>query len=125
MTFTGFPYTGLRTSIGRLTQAELWGVCLLVVTAAVVGKLAGTGIAARAGGLPWKESLALGVLMNTRGLIKSVVLNIGLHLGVISPDLFSIMVVMAISTAMMAPPLLHRLISRPSREPESRDSVLA
>lgn len=109
-----FAYTGLRTSIGRVAGAEMWGLCLLIVATAVIGKLAGTGLAARMGGMPWRESLALGVLMNTRGLMELVVLNIGLDLGVISPALFSMMVVMAISTTMMAPPLLHWLCPRRS-----------
>jgi Kef-type K+ transport system membrane component KefB len=107
-----FAYTGLRTGIGQVAGAEMWSICLLILVTAVVGKLAGTGLAARMGGMPWRESLVLGVLMNTRGLMELVVLNIGLDLGVISPALFSMMVVMAISTTMMAPPLLHWLYAR-------------
>ncbi|HEU4386521.1 MAG TPA: cation:proton antiporter, partial [Blastocatellia bacterium] len=83
------------------------GFCLLIIAVAVVGKLGGTGIAARMSGMNWRDSLALGALMNTRGLMELVVLNVGLDMGVISPALFSMMVVMAIVTTMMAAPLLH------------------
>jgi Kef-type K+ transport system membrane component KefB len=102
-----FAYTGLRTSIGQVEGLQMWWLCLLIVAVAVIGKLGGTGIAARLGGMPWRESLALGALMNTRGLMELVVLNIGLDIKVISPTLFSMMVVMAIATTMMTPPLLH------------------
>jgi len=102
-----FAYTGLRTSIGQVKGAEMWWFCLLIVLVAVMGKVGGTGVAARIGGMPWRESLALGALMNTRGLMELVVLNIGLDIGVITPTLFSMMVVMAIVTTMMTPPLLQ------------------
>ena len=85
----------------------MWWYCLLIVLVAVAGKVGGTGIAARLGGMNWRESLSLGALMNTRGLMELVVLNIGLEIQVISPALFSMMVVMAIATTMMTPPLLH------------------
>ena len=102
-----FAFTGLRTSIGQVRGPEMWGICLLIILVAVAGKLGGTAIAARIGGLKWRESLALGSLMNTRGLMELVVLNIGLDIKVISPQMFSMMVVMAIATTMMTPPLLH------------------
>ncbi len=102
-----FAYTGLRTSIGQVKGVGMWWLCLLIIVVAVTGKLGGTGIAARMGGMPWRESLALGALMNTRGLMELVVLNLGLDTKVISPTLFSMMVVMAIVTTMMTPPLLH------------------
>jgi Kef-type K+ transport system membrane component KefB len=101
-----FAYTGLRTSIGQVKGLGMWWLCLLIIAVAVIGKLGGTGVAARMGGMPWRESLALGALMNTRGLMELVVLNIGLDIRVISPTLFSMMVVMAIVTTMMTPPLL-------------------
>ena len=104
-----FAYTGLRTSLGYVKGLPMWSICLLIVFVAVCGKLGGTGIAARLGGLPWGESLALGALMNTRGLMELVVLNIGLDIKVISPTLFAMMVLMAIVTTMMTPPLLHWL----------------
>jgi Kef-type K+ transport system membrane component KefB len=85
----------------------LWTICLLIITAAVAGKLGGASIAARAAGMQWRESLAIGALMNTRGLMELIVLNIGLDIGVISPTLFSMMVIMALVTTMMTPPLLR------------------
>jgi Kef-type K+ transport system membrane component KefB len=102
-----FAYTGLRTRIGQVTGLGMWWFCLLIIAVAIIGKLGGTGIAARMSGMRWRDSLALGALMNTRGLMELVVLNIGLDLGVISPTVFSMMVVMAIVTTMMAAPLLH------------------
>jgi Kef-type K+ transport system membrane component KefB len=102
-----FAYTGLRTNIGQLKGYSMWWYCVLIILVAVAGKVGGTSVAARFGGMPWRESLALGALMNTRGLMELVVLNIGLEIQVISPTLFSMMVVMAIATTMMTPPLLH------------------
>jgi Kef-type K+ transport system membrane component KefB len=101
-----FAYTGLRTNIGQINGLGMWGICLLIIAVAVAGKLGGTGIAARLSGVGWKESFALGSLMNTRGLMELVVLNIGLDIKIISPQLFSMMVIMAIATTMMAPPVL-------------------
>jgi Kef-type K+ transport system membrane component KefB len=101
-----FAYTGLRTSIGRVGGMAGWWLCGLIVAVAVAGKLGGTSLTARLGGLSWRDSLALGALMNTRGLMELVVLNIGLDIKVISPPLFSMMVVMAVATTMMTPPLL-------------------
>jgi Kef-type K+ transport system membrane component KefB len=97
----------------------MWGICLLIIAVAVAGKLGGTGIAARFSGLGWGESLALGSLMNTRGLMELVVLNIGLDIGIISQAIFSMMVVMAVTTTMMAPPLLERF--HPTRARLQRD----
>jgi Kef-type K+ transport system membrane component KefB len=107
-----FAYTGLRTTLGQVKGPGMWGICLLIIAVAVTGKLGGTSIAARLGGFNWRESLALGSLMNTRGLMELVVLNIGLDVGIISPQLFSMMVVMAIVTTMMAPPLLDLVYPR-------------
>ncbi|HKV41085.1 MAG TPA: cation:proton antiporter [Blastocatellia bacterium] len=102
-----FAYTGLRTRIGQVRGLGMWGFCLLIIAVAVIGKIGGTSVAARVSGMRWRDSLALGALMNTRGLMELVVLNIGLDLGVISPALFSMMVVMAIVTTMMAAPVLR------------------
>jgi Kef-type K+ transport system membrane component KefB len=102
-----FAYTGLRTSIGQVAGSQMWWYCLVIIGIAIAGKLGGTTIAARCGGIPWRESVALGALMNTRGLMELVVLNIGLDIKVISPAVFSMMVVMALVTTAMAPPLLH------------------
>src|SRR5690606_34212867 len=80
-----FAYTGLRTSVGLLNSTEMWWLCALVLIVAVTGKLAGSAIAARVAGMGWRDATALGVLMNTRGLMELVILNIGLNLGIISP----------------------------------------
>ncbi len=100
-----FAYSGLRTDIGLLTaDAELWLWCGLILVVAVAGKLGGAAIAARSVGESWNRSLQLGTLMNCRGLTELVVLNIGLDLGVLSPTLFTVLVIMAlVSTAMAAP----------------------
>jgi Kef-type K+ transport system membrane component KefB len=90
-------------------QTELLGVLALVIVIAVAGKLAGSACAARLTGMPWRESLAVGALLNTRGLMELVILNIGLDIGVLTPSLFSIMVAMAVITTLMTTPLLHAL----------------
>ena len=102
-----FAFTGLRTRVGLVKGGEMWFYCILIIGVAVLGKLGGTSIAARAGGLSWREATALGILMNTRGLMELVILNIGLDLKVISPALFSMMVMMALITTFMTTPLLQ------------------
>jgi Kef-type K+ transport system membrane component KefB len=102
-----FAYTGLRTSVGQITGGEMWFYCVLILLVAVTGKLAGSAVASRVAGLRWRDATALGVLMNTRGLMELVILNIGLDLGVISPALFSMMVVMALATTFMTTPMLE------------------
>jgi Kef-type K+ transport system membrane component KefB len=101
-----FAFTGLRTSISFLRDGQLWLYCLLIIGVAIVGKISGSSLAARRFGMSWRESGALGVLMNTRGLIELVFLNIGLDIGVISPTFFSMMVLMALVTTFMTSPLL-------------------
>lgn len=101
-----FAFTGLRTETGLVSGHQLWAICGVLIAAAVVGKLAGSAIAARATGSPWREAVALGLLLNTRGLMELVVLNVGLELGVISPTLFAMMVLMALVTTVMTTPLL-------------------
>ena len=101
-----FVLTGLRTELALVTGAELWNVFGAVLAVAVVGKLGGSAVAARITGVPWAEALALGVLMNTRGLMELVILNVGLEIGVIGPTLFAVMVLMAIVTTVMTSPLL-------------------
>src|SRR5690606_27111945 len=91
-----FAATGLRTSVGLLSGAELWAICGVILVVAVLGKFGGSTVAARLTGLSWRESGALGVLMNTRGLMELVILSIGFELGVISPALFTMMVLMAL-----------------------------
>jgi Kef-type K+ transport system membrane component KefB len=101
-----FALTGLRTEIGLVSSPREWGICLLVILLATVGKFGGTFAAARLMGLPWRFAAQLGILMNTRGLMELVVLNVGLDLGVISPTLFTMMVIMALVTTAMTTPLL-------------------
>ena len=101
-----FASTGLRTRLGLIEGRGLWVVCAAVVAVAIAGKLGGSAVAARMSGLGWRESAAVGVLMNTRGLIELVFLNVGLDLGIISPALFAIMVTMALITTVMTTPLL-------------------
>jgi Kef-type K+ transport system membrane component KefB len=87
----------------------MWFYCALTIATAIGGKLAGCALAARANGMAWREATVLGVLMNTRGLVELVILNIGLDLGVISPALFSMMMLMALVTTFMTTPLLQWL----------------
>ena len=104
-----FAYTGLRTSIHLLSGGMVWFYCALIVLVAVLGKLFGCAVAGRASGMSWNNALSVGVLMNTRGLIELVILNVGLDLGVISPMLFSMMVIMALVTTFMTTPVLALL----------------
>jgi Kef-type K+ transport system membrane component KefB len=111
-----FAFTGLRTRLGLLFENGSWEWALVIFAVAVAGKLGGSALAARLGGRPWREALALGTLMNTRGLMELVILNIGLDLGVLSPALYSMMVLMAFATTVMTSPLLAALNgARPGR----------
>jgi Kef-type K+ transport system membrane component KefB/nucleotide-binding universal stress UspA family protein len=102
-----FAYSGLRTQIGLLNSPELWLLCAAVLGVAIIGKYFGTYAAARVCGISNRESSALGWMMNTRGLTELIVLNIGLSLGVISPLLFTMLVIMALVTTFMTSPLLE------------------
>ncbi|MDR1504286.1 MAG: cation:proton antiporter [Prevotella sp.] len=101
-----FVFTGLRTEIGLLNEPGLWMICGGIVFLAIFGKTMGSAIAARFVGNNWKDSLTIGALMNTRGLMELVVLNIGLDLGILTPEVFAMMVVMALTTTFMTSPLL-------------------
>jgi Kef-type K+ transport system membrane component KefB len=101
-----FAATGLRTEIGLLRSGTDWLWCGLVVLAATAGKVGGTVLAARLSRRGWRESLALGALMNTRGLMELIVLTVGLELGVISPPLFAMLVIMALVTTAATGPAL-------------------
>ena len=107
-----FAFTGLRTSIGLLESSRDWLFCGLIVAVAIAGKFGGSFVAARLAGMGWRHSAALGILMNTRGLMELIVLNLGLDLGVISPTVFTMMVFMALVTTFMASPLLDLLLGR-------------
>lgn len=102
-----FALTGLRSSIFLINGARMWFYCAVIIVLAVVGKLGGSMLSARINGMSWRESAAVGILMNTRGLVELVILNIGLDLGILSPALFSIMVLMALVTTLMTTPLLR------------------
>jgi Kef-type K+ transport system membrane component KefB len=104
-----FAFTGMRTQIALVSGMEQWILCLLIILVATAGKFGGTLVAARLTGMGWREAVGLGVLMNTRGLMELIVLNIGLDLGVISPTLFAMMVLMALVTTMATAPLLRGL----------------
>jgi len=101
-----FVFTGLRTQIGLLNDPELWKITGLIILVAVVGKFFGSALAAKFMGQNWKDSLAIGALMNTRGLMELVVLNIGYDLGVLSTEIFTMMVIMALVTTFMTGPAL-------------------
>lgn len=128
-----FVFTGLRTQIGLLNDPHLWLVTGLIVAAAVTGKFIGSTVAARFVKQSWRDSLIIGSLMNTRGLMELVVLNIGYDIGVLSPEIFAMMVIMALATTCMTGPaldLIDKLIPprkwdelHPAAEP-SRFSVL-
>ncbi|KYF85165.1 potassium transporter [Sorangium cellulosum] len=102
-----FAYSGLRTQIGLLNSADGWIMCGLIIVVACAGKFGGSAVAARLTGQRWREASALGILMNTRGLMELIVLNLGLDLGIISPTLFTMMVLMALVTTFMTTPLLR------------------
>jgi len=116
-----FAQTGLRTSVRLLDNLRLWLVCLLIVLVAVAGKFGGAALASRLTGLPWREAAALGVLMNTRGLMELVILNVGLDVRVISPTLFSMMVIMALVTTFMTTPILEWLDLKRLRRPATAE----
>jgi Kef-type K+ transport system membrane component KefB len=101
-----FAFTGLRTNIAAVKGPEMWMYCGLIILVATAGKLGGSTLAAWLSGMPLREAAGLGTLMNTRGLMELVILNIGLDIGVISPALFSMMVMMALVTTFMTTPVL-------------------
>lgn len=105
-----FTYSGLNTKIGLLNTSFLWLMCGAVLVAAVLGKGVACWLAARATGIPNREALGIGVLMNARGLMELIIINIGLQRGIISPALFAVLVIMAVITTLMASPLFDRLV---------------
>jgi Kef-type K+ transport system membrane component KefB len=122
-----FAFTGLRTQIGLLDTAGSWLTCLAVIAVATLGKLGGTMAAARFSGMTTLDAFSLGALMNTRGLMELIVLNVGYELGILSPRIFAMMVLMALLTTFSTAPLLavaglmrrRRAPSGPVREDES------
>jgi Kef-type K+ transport system membrane component KefB len=111
-----FAFTGMRTRVGLVSGLEQWLACGLIIVVATAGKFGGTLAAARWTGLTWREAAGLGILMNTRGLMELIVLNIGLDLQVISPTLFAMMVLMALATTLATTPLLQWIVpAEPTR----------
>lgn len=102
-----FAFSGLRTHVGLLNDPTSWLVCLGIIGVATVGKLGGTMVTARLMGMGWNDSFALGSLMNTRGLVELVALNIGYDLGILPPRIFAMMVIMALVTTFITGPLLN------------------
>jgi Kef-type K+ transport system membrane component KefB len=102
-----FAITGLRTQIGALSSFNDWGICLLIIIVAIAGKFGGGVLAARFTGERWRDATALGALMNTRGLMQLIVVNIGYDLGILSPAIFTMLVIMAIVTTTMTAPVLN------------------
>ncbi len=105
-----FTYSGLNTKITLLNTSFLWMMCALVLVAAILGKGIACWLAARATGLPNREALGIGVLMNARGLMELIIINIGLQRGIISEGLFATLVIMAVITTLMASPIFERLV---------------
>ncbi|ASK32853.1 cation/H(+) antiporter [Chryseobacterium sp. T16E-39] len=101
-----FVFTGLRTQIGLLNDSHLWKIGGIIILTAVVGKFAGSALTAKFLKISWKDSLTIGALMNTRGLTELIVLNIGYDLGVLGPELFAMLVIMALFTTFMTGPCL-------------------
>jgi Kef-type K+ transport system membrane component KefB len=104
-----FAFTGMRTRLDLVSGRDQWLICALVVLVATVGKFGGTLLAGRLMGLKWRFATALGALMNTRGLMELIVLNIGLDLGILSPTLFSMLVLMALITTLATAPVVRLL----------------
>ncbi len=104
-----FVYTGLRTEIGLINDPFLWRVTGFIILVAVVGKFFGSALAAKFVGQSWRDSLTIGALMNTRGLMELIVLNIGLDLKVLTPEVFTMMVIMALVTTFMTGPTLNSI----------------
>jgi Kef-type K+ transport system membrane component KefB len=114
-----FAYIGLRTQIGLLDRTSLWCYAGLMILAASAGKFGGSALAARACGIAWREACAIGILMNTRGLMELVILNIGRNLGVITETVFAMMVIMAIVTTALTTPMLQWLYPKAIVEAEA------
>jgi Kef-type K+ transport system membrane component KefB len=102
-----FAYSGIRTQIGLVSGSHEWAITLGFILVATLGKFGGSAVAARVTGLRWREANAIGVLMNTRGLMELIVLNVGMDLGVITPTVFTMLVLMALVTTISTTPILR------------------
>jgi Kef-type K+ transport system membrane component KefB len=112
-----FTYSGLNTKIGLLNSGFLWLMCGAVLVAAVVGKGVACWLAARATGIPNREALGIGTLMNARGLMELIIINIGLQRGIISEGLFATLVIMAVVTTLMASPVFELFVGIGTHQP--------
>ncbi len=120
-----FTYSGLSTKIGLLNSVVFWQYCIVVMVIAVAGKGVACWLAALATGLPNREAMGIGTLMNSRGLMELIIINIGLQRGIISEELFAILVIMAVATTLMTSPLFERLVgSTPIILPDKSTSNL-
>jgi len=119
-----FVFTGLRTEIGLLNSPHLWIICGIFILVAVSGKFMGGAFTARILGETWKDSLSIGILMNTRGLMELIVLNIGYEMGILPPSIFVMLVIMALVTTFMTTPALS-IINRifPAKDVEKEYSI--
>lgn len=115
-----FAFTGLRTQIGLVSGWRDWVLCAIIIVVASLGKFIGSSIAARVNGLGWRDASAIGVLMNTRGLMELIVLNLGLEMHVISPTLFAMLVLMALATTLATTPILHFIMPPEQLEGEAQ-----
>lgn len=118
-----FTYSGLNTQIALLNSANLWAMTGLVLLAAIGGKGGACWLAARLTGLPNREALGIGTLMNARGLMELIIINIGLQRGVITPALFATLVIMAVITTLMASPIFEWLVGRHRPKTDVADGV--
>ena len=120
-----FAFTGMRTQIGLLASTSDWLFCALIVVVATAGKFGGSLVAARLSGLGWRDASAIGVLMTTRGLMQLIVLNVGLDMGILSPTLFAMLMIMALVTTFATAPLLDLVMGKPISERSADSSPLA
>lgn len=125
-----FAYTGLNTQIGLLGSPQLWMATLLIIVVACAGKFGGAMLAARFGGLSWRESSAIGILLNTRGLMELVILSVGRELHVITDAVYAMMVIMALVTTALTTPILRlvypsKLLSREPKRADADESFTA
>lgn len=120
-----FAFTGMRTQVGLLETEQDWILCGVMILVATAGKFGGTLFAARLSGLGWRDSSALGILMNTRGLVELIVLNLGLDLKIISPQVFTMLVIMALVTTFMTTPIFQLITrTRPWKEDPTKPVAL-
>jgi Kef-type K+ transport system membrane component KefB len=114
-----FTYTGLRTDIGSLSAGAAWGWCVLLIALATLGKFGACWLAARWAGLGPIESRIVGAMMNTRALMELIIINVGYDLGVISREVFTMLVLMAIFSTVITSPLLRRWLPRIGMGPQT------